>query len=218
MKLWTLLAPFASENNSQPASPAYSRHSAVPAVSFKDSSAEQGFFIPELIWRSLQGCASWLLCSSPQLPSGLSFFPFFFGEGFPLNPTNQKKKVPFFPPGHWAWESHPFSRAARGAVLLPGAHAAGAAGDAALGPGARFRTPGLRAEIWQWWSNPFGDPIGELTTHFRLPILVVGLVDVHWGYDRLVCIEKPRVSLKFWRCSSKDPRKEWKFGRFPPDP
>ena len=25
--------------------------------------------------------------------------------------------------------------------------------------------------------------VGEFTTHFRLPILVVGLVDVHWGYD-----------------------------------
>ena len=25
--------------------------------------------------------------------------------------------------------------------------------------------------------------IGEVTTHFRLPILVLGLVDVHWGYD-----------------------------------
>ena len=34
-------------------------------------------------------------------------------------------------------------------------------------------------EIWLWWSKPFWDPIlvglGEFTTHFRLPILMVGL-------------------------------------------
>ena len=30
--------------------------------------------------------------------------------------------------------------------------------------------------IWLWWSKPFWGPIlGEFTTHFRLPILVVGL-------------------------------------------
>ena len=36
--------------------------------------------------------------SFPVVP----FFLFFFGEGFPLNSTNQKEDALFFPPGHWA--------------------------------------------------------------------------------------------------------------------
>ena len=33
--------------------------------------------------------------------------------------------------------------------------------------------------IWPWFKTVLGSHSGEFTTHFRLPILVVGLVDVH---------------------------------------
>ena len=39
-------------------------------------------------------------------------------------------------------------------------------------------------KIWRWFKLMVNKNwVGEFTTHFRLPILVVGLVDVHWGYD-----------------------------------
>ena len=50
------------------------------------------------------------------------------------------------------------------------------------------------ASLWVKTNGiPFG--VGEFTTHFRLPILVVGLVDVHWGYD--LGFEKPMAT---WLC------------------